>query len=118
MTDPILEPIPLSQDEIDMQETRALQAQIAMTLNTVIQNIARAFDMYWNNPKSSPQAQADKLGNGALKLFTSLETWQEAIKAVYPDYVPLVPPQSWQANKDENGNYNGTITTPIPEVVP
>ena len=70
------------------------------------------FDLWGaeDNPISMAEAQAtlDLFGSDAIQLFQIHGTWQNFIKLVSPDYVPLSPPYNYTFNPD------GTVTLSDP----
>lgn len=65
-----------------------------------------AYDLFWNNPRVTPQEFCDLMGNEAYKLFVASGKTQAFIKSIDPTHIPLDIPE----NKEVAFGKDGTVT--------
>ena len=95
-----------TQQEIVKDEMVEINLVSEAGLLSLIQSNERAYDLFWNNPKVTPQEFCDLLGNEAYKLFVASSKTQEFIKTIKPDHVELTIPE----DKEVEFNKDGTVT--------
>jgi hypothetical protein len=97
--------------------TAAANAITAMSRRTFRDCAAahrRLFDLFWNNPRATPQEIAAALGTSALALFTAHAALGAAIEAAVPGTVTYAPPRAYTVNPDGSLTV-GDPVTPLSE---